>query len=551
MVHAKRSSTLLSGMLILCVISAAQSGYQMLLDTATGLRRGIVTENGSIVLALVGEEKTVFWMGDEDGTPQHVFSANTGTAFKAFEMCTRPGGGFYCAGLSAHEVFYDLLGEDSLAFSIKLCGFTATGQMDLCSVFSFSERDEDWWLDVGLDIAANTSGLYLSVNDGQTSNSSVWMLKISISGELNWCKQLRMGSSDFNDGYNYTYKMEPTDDGGVFLARDNTPGPGTSNLLICRLDPSGEVAWANDYSYTGGWSDLRLADMMITSSGAPVCFGSLSGDYGYVLSVDPDGGQAQGHFYDFGTSMPFFKSGQALNDGSIRLITGTDFDDPKRAEVVQLGEDFGVQLHQRTEITQIGQVDNSLYTTSIANIGSSAVIMGSLRSEDRIFGTTAYQPTVWEIDLADPVGCMLSDSTVFHYPIPSALLSTAPVEPVVDTFVTPVVTVQMLDTVQEQLITVGDLCQLLVSTPEVPHALEEIGIYPNPAEQGGTFQVHCEHAFRISVFNSSGALVKYILKTTGSGVVAIISSGFPAGLYSVVAFDKDGRRLATAKLEVE
>jgi hypothetical protein len=551
-----RLNLLLFMLLALNTTGFAQDGSQLTLDTLTGARNGLVMEDGSVVLALAGENKTVFWIADPDGTPQTCFSAQPEMPYGGFVMTPRPGGGFYTFGQSALAI-HDLNfapDDDTLIVTVKLCGFTSTGVMDVCRTFTIEKTGSiDVWWNVGLDMEADENGVYMSVNDGINSRSSVWLFKTSFSGELAWCKEYRVGLTSFSS-IDYSYKVAPSGDGGLFFARQNYQASG-SNILIARIGPAGEMVWAKDYEYVTPFCVVHLLDLVLSTAGDPIALGGMlagGGPYGYLLSPSADGVSVEGHFYKMPESAePDLGSGCVLPDGSMVVTTIANYDGPLRIQLLRIGPDLEVVDHALTDVVVHDQTDYSLYPTMIGSSGDQAVVIGSLRSEDQIFGTTSYQATVWKLDLSDPEGCMLADSVVVHYPIPDDLLITTSVTPTVENIVTPIVTDEPLITVAEPLLATTDLCELLVGTPELMQERGLITAYPNPTEGGSIVNIQCERAVRFALFSATGAVVRNIPVALGSEKATFSCPGLASGLYSVVAFGKDGQRLATTKVEVQ
>lgn len=127
------------------------------------------------------------------------------------------------------------------------------------------------------------AGWTKSFGEGETD---CWILKTTEDGEIEW--QKAFGGTHLDA----IHSVKQTGDGGYIVAGVTTSfGAGSSDGLIAKLAPSGEVEWQRTYGGTG--QDV-LYDIQVTSEGGFITVGHTT-SYGegeeeaFVLYVDSNG----------------------------------------------------------------------------------------------------------------------------------------------------------------------------------------------------------------------------------------------------------------------
>lgn len=532
--------------------SSAQVSFQLGLDTLTQADRAAVLTDGSIAIAFLGNDKTLIWIGNSDGEPQSCFSVPASFVPDAFEMIAAPDGGLFLASVSTANSVGSAFTDDTLRVTVRVMAVSASGQVTFSKDITLSSYVfDDIYDGTGrFHMAADGSGLFISLGNGISLAEDFWYLKLSTTGELLWSRS-QVGV--FNSPGVPEIDLAPTGDGGVYFLLTNNGG-ATDGMTAGKLGPSGEPVWVEHFAYQNNVITLEVNDIMTRDDGRPLMAGSLIGvgySYGCIFSPSADGAEVEGHFYGLpdGTDRAF-RSVHEFPNGELFAVTRGVGDVFTNLGVLHLGADMDVMGALRTEVVASGQNDNWIQPIMIHELGGKALMAGSLRSVDQVFGYIQYHPAIWKLDVDSLSACMVSEADVPHYAIPDSMLA---IEPITNYTLNPLeaqVVEGPLFTTPETLIDVADLCQQLVSVPERTAVVDQIVVYPNPSEAGSTLNIQCARAVRFALFSATGTLVRNIPGASGSNRTVLDHSGLAAGLYSVVAFGKDGQRLAATNVEL-
>lgn len=532
---------------------SAQDGFQVLLDTLSDVDRAAVLSDGSIAIAMFGDDKNVIWIADSDGFPQSSFSVPSPVVTQAFEIIANPSGGMYLASVTDVNAWsINEFDVDTFTTTLHVMAVSTDGTVGFSrdiSLTTYSSSDV-WWGGERINLAADDLGLYISMSDGLSFAQENWYIKMSPAGELLWCTAQTGGS--FVPGEN-EFAISPSGNGGLYFSLTNISG-ATDNTAMGKLDAQGGLDWVARFAYLNNVITLEMNDVITTSTGRPMAAGSLIGPgfgYGYLLSPTADGTGVSGHLYDLpaGTDRAF-RSIHELPNGDLFATTWGVWDTEENLGILHLGTDMEVVNARRTEVVPSGQNDNWHLPEIIGAIGDRAVLPGSLRSVDQIFGYIQHHPSIWKLDLDAMNACMVSETTIPHYAIPDSLLSVQQLTNITFTPYAAEVEDGPLSITPESPVPISDLCAALVSVPESAINDPFLSTYPSPATMDGTLTVQCDGAIRLSLISAAGSLVRSIPMSFGTGTVTFACSDLLPGLYGLVAFGKDGERLATSKVEV-
>ncbi len=317
--------------------------------------------------------------------------------------------------------------------------------------------------DGGVIVVGYTRGYGAAVG----SNYSTWVNRMDSSGNITWSKA--WGRSGYNS---YAYDVSETADSNfVLIGRTYGYGPsvGTASIQLTKFSPTGTIFWhkgigGTDYDYgsqvipseTGGYvltgytrsfgpgsgSYYSMYLIKLDSSGNHVLsrgIGSSSyHDYGYGLTLAPDGYYLVGYTYSYGPSATSILSGFLVKLGftgtlsAARGIGGSDYDyfraidytedgtlaifgytrsfgagvplDDNSMWVVELNTSYGVVNSQAMGCTG----DNSsIGNNGMATTGGGYVVIGYTGC----YGLSTNQNFIVGLD-SDMTPCLSSDSSV-------------------------------------------------------------------------------------------------------------------------------------------
>ena len=501
-------------------------------------------ENGDMVMSFPGTSTHHFLACNAQGEPLYRTSIPAPAGYRSISLAARPGGGFFAVAVVVDSLYGLAWQPDSIVGTFELYGFSDAGAMDLRRQFTTRFATDSYDNQVE-NIACDGSGIYITVNRGNQATDQLRVLHTTLDGDLLWAKSYVI-EGDGVPSFEQNYKLGMDGTGGLYFVRKMQFNP---TVIIGRIDSDGSLLWLKSIAYTQGFG-FTLGDLVVRPDGTPVVVGSLNGAGMYAVA--PDGSSVQGHIYTLPEGIdPFLSVASASPDGSLLAVSrlmGT-IAGLRRAVILNVGSDFELINVRGTDIVTAGQTEHGLRAYTIAHAGSNAVILGNRFSQDTVFQSYSWHPTLWNVDLASDEGCMLTDPQVTHFTVPQDLITFE------DRNILPISDIDVLWTPlapewsTEAPFTTSELCSLLVGTPEHEGSPMGMVLYPNPGSPDGVINLSCADAARFTVYSATGATLLKLTSARGL-TTSFSSAGLAPGLYPVVAFGSNGQRIAVSKLEV-
>lgn len=553
----KRLLPFLLAALVLDPTTQAQQ-FQLLLDTLSGtspiMRHSVVTEDGRTVLAFPRNDGTLVFVADTDGNPTAAFNLDI-PIYSAgpSALVAKPGGGVVLATLALIEDLAPIPSPfDSVRVSFKVCSISASNTVEWARTYSFdSETSFSSGPNVyntSLELKTTMNAIFLGIRSGEIPTRE-WFFKFSPSGMLQWSVSPEESASFSN----VPMRISPAMDGGLFFAHREFDSANTT-VVMGRLSADGELLWEKSFDYTNNAITMELNDLVTTQDGHPVAISGLVGfglGYGYLLRVSPDGDAFDGHFYQTSSMIDHeFSAAQLLGNGDLLVYSNNGYW-TRDAVLLRLDANFNILNDARVSRAMLGNVEYSMHPNSLSLAGDEVVLAGSVRMEDQIFGYLQHRPSIWKFDLADPDGCMLDDTLVTHYEIPSNLIDVEDLMPNVATDTPPDST--SLETVAltpAALITTLSLCEQLVGVSETRLAAARLTLAPNPACKSQMVSLDAPGAVVFEILSAIGTLVVTPVHADASGKAQLIPD-LPSGAYSVIARGRSGELIANASFVVQ
>jgi hypothetical protein len=143
--------------------------------------------------------------------------------------------------------------------------------------------------DYASSIIQSSDGSYIvvgSTNSFGAGSYDILILKLAPSGNLVWAKVV--GGASYDRGYSV---IQVTDGGYVLTGSTNSFGAGSYDILLLKLDPSGNLVWAKALggpTYDEGYSVIQTSDGAYLVGGYTRSFGAGLNDF-LVSKIDPVG----------------------------------------------------------------------------------------------------------------------------------------------------------------------------------------------------------------------------------------------------------------------
>ena len=181
--------------------------------------------------------------------------------------------------------------------------------------------------DSGFVISAFRDTLPMSL----VGNTFATLIKTDKVGVMQWAKNYQFAVRDLDTGEPFSWVVKQTMDGGYVLV-GTTAASHAADILVIRVDNSGNVVWSNSYDHDNSAFRFSLGiDIIETWSGDFVIAGSLDKDQGlsqynypFALKISSTGTILQQRLYDSNPPQMFqsgFSSVQITPDGGL-FFTG-------------------------------------------------------------------------------------------------------------------------------------------------------------------------------------------------------------------------------------
>lgn len=386
--------------------------------------------------------------------------------------------------------------------------------------------------------------IFLITRSQFLTTKKIGVIKLGPSGEVSWARLVGDPSADMN--FPELVDLPST----VFLATDGVggcrlvaSGPETEeSAVIISLNPSGVLAWARHYSYLGEVALTDIAQPVVDPIGDTWFQMFLTAYNGglHLIKVSEDGALTGVEKYGGGLfCRPLVNDQDTIRmAGAGRIITLSSNGDPV----------------SRTYFTSFPDASDSTYSVDLGNIdilNGHTCLSGTYTATPLGSGFPTTYPALAQFRMADPPTCgrITEPITVPHESLPDSLLSLDPLASVAADTLELDVTVVLDSAVNVSPIGTVDLCGLFVGITEQIASKAALDIYPNPASYGSLLNIECDNASRYMLCSSTGAVLRNI-SASKDPITSLSCEGLAPGLYPIVAFDHQGQRLATAKVEV-
>ena len=227
-------------------------------------------------------------------------------------------------------------------------------------------RDVHQTSDSGYILVAET----LSFGVGQ---HDIYLVKTDERGNILWSKTYGGGSSD------YGYSVTQTTDGGYIIAGyTKSFGAGMSDVLLVKIDGSGDISWAKTYGGSSsdyGYSVLQTSDGGYIVAGYTESYG-LAGDV-YLVKTDSNGNHQWSRTFG-GAGKDLSWSVQQSADGGF-IITGytTSFGSGNQDVYLIKTDELGISGCNESTVGTITGDAAIIVNSTQTLIGSGAFIDGA------------------------------------------------------------------------------------------------------------------------------------------------------------------------------
>jgi hypothetical protein len=158
------------------------------------------------------------------------------------------------------------------AQKLSACGAivktSSTGKVQWARDLLFTSSSPKTW---PFDVQQTTDGGYVLVGyaDAPGANYNPWIAKLSSSGQLQWTHVF----VDPNSYYSAAYSVRQTADGGYLVGGVVTySATSLSQITVFKLDSTGTMVWQHDYA---AGEDAYLQSLALTSDGGAIVSGTV------------------------------------------------------------------------------------------------------------------------------------------------------------------------------------------------------------------------------------------------------------------------------------
>ncbi|MBP6390067.1 MAG: hypothetical protein KA352_04160 [Flavobacteriales bacterium] len=529
-----------------CLLGIAQNGYQEVLDSTvvlTSIPSTVRTSDLGQVINVLSADGMVIYRTDAAGQVLWVkrfaipFGEWSGTS-----MVADASGGFIIggySGLASYEA--DTWEPDTVRYTYHFARIDAQGNVSW-------EESLDRRFEYG-----SFGPPYPSVIEIEPGPIGSWIVGLRYAGYSEGLDVLSLGANGLNWARSLGYQTIPgtmpqfpvATGGPVQIGTDPSGGTVVGVALqfpetafeLTKLDPSGTFLWSGHYDYPNGAYEMRLFDVAIDASGRPNVFanlGTFNGASAMLGVVAPNGSSIAGEL------IPVVNNGmdgrvQIASNGdrllSIRTYNGSISSEPQwilRADTLGSLAD----MHMRS-VALVG-TDRIFFQWLSASVIQERFSMAGLEHrQDTIFSNDVIRPVFFDRPVNDLSACFWTDTLLGRYPVPPALLTTAPAQNMV---------AMPIDTLYSEplgvFLQVTDLSVAQLDACAFSNGLSDaIGHPPGPYVENVLVSAGMPLVLRempkgeLSLYDQQGRLVKARQVLIEMGRLELSTEGLAAGLY--------------------
>lgn len=549
----KQAFALACAMLALSKVAVSQSDQFLRLDTAalnglpTGM--GLPMLDGGTALQVREAYAFSLWKCDAAGVPQwrHLYPP---VMTYAAGKITRTSNGDIL-------IVYPKLGG-------SISGDTATVGFDLWRIAP--DGAPLWHKDVDMDTLGGLNNYpvehYIDVEENAQSDifvlSSVRISsqrmaavsKLSSAGDVLWSNWI--GNAGDPSGLVTFPNMGEVSSDVLQLAPDLVGGcrlmsPGSitdEQAILASVNADGSLAWIRQFDYLGVASMSFMGRSAVDPDGTIIFLtDTYSENQGtHVIRVSVDGDLLSVHRYD-----PPFRGDFKYDQGTLFLLHGSSlvttvdqagvfaFSNSTHIAFFPSGTDSTYQMNANYTVFKDGLCCHS----------------GSFLATPIAPGLSMASPAFYSFSFSDANACGITSYPLssLNDTLPNSIFTCLPIPEMTSEPIATASSDASLTFETRPLLPAIDLCPAFTGISEQGSMTRIIEVYPNPSTPDGTLTMLCEGTSNFVMYSSTGAVI-WNIQTSNNASTSFSAADLAVGLYPVVAFDKNGRRIATTKLEV-
>lgn len=394
-------------------------------------------------------------------------------------------------------------------------------------------------------VESNQGELFLVNTTHITTANLVSLTKFSGEGAPLWSRRI----GDTSDGDLVPFPSDipsrtqasPDPTGGCRLVVPAADYFDESGVIVS-ITADGSLAWGRLYDYLGLVNDFSMAAAAVSQNGNTLFQTYSTSENGelHLVRISPSGELLSVEQYGNGLFCE-----NLVNDQGILRMVGA-------GRVITLNENG--DLLEGVGLLPIPASSDSTYSLQIPDM---SVMTGRVCLSGSLIATPADAGLPWASLATGTFNIDGSGCGLVHYPmnaphvaLPNSIFTCEPIPSLAsETLVVPISDGPQLSE-PRTLLEASEVCGLFVGIDEIAAKPSLFEIYPNPCGVGSSVNIRCDGAKRFKLYSTTGSEISDFSSSVGLST-PLSCTGLPTGLHVIVAFDKDGRRLATAKLEVE